>query len=88
MNNWYFRLKSSDFHLKASLFKELLWQAIKHYVNNFYTSKTFKDVSNTLQNFEFIRAMVFEIAKGPPDPPPGKSCGYQMAWKRKGQQNS
>ena len=33
-------------------------------------SKTFKDVSNTLQNFTFIGATVFEIAVGSARPPP------------------
>ena len=39
-------------------------------MNNFNISKTFKGVSNTLQNFTFIRATIFEIAGGPADPPP------------------
>ena len=41
-----------------------------------------KDVSNTLQNFKFMEATVFEIALvGPADPPtPGKRFGYQKAW--------
>ena len=33
----------------------------KHYVNDFKISKTFKDVSNTLQSFTFMGATVFEI---------------------------
>ena len=36
----------------------------KHYVNNFNISKTFKGVSNTLPNFTFMGATVFEIAGG------------------------
>ena len=39
-------------------------------LNNFYISKTFKDVSNTLQNFKFIGPRVLEIAGGPADLPP------------------
>ena len=35
---------------------------IKHYVNNFNISKTFKGISNTLQNFTFMGATVPEIA--------------------------
>ena len=42
----------------------------KHYVNNFYISKTFKDVSNTPQNFKFMGAMAFEIAGGSRTPFP------------------
>ena len=38
---------------------------IKHYVNNFNISETFKDVSNTLQNFTLMGATVFEIVGGP-----------------------
>ena len=44
-------------------------QPSKHYVNDFNISKTLKDVSDTLQNFKFIGAMVFEIAGGLADPP-------------------
>ena len=51
-------------------FEELLWQPSKHYVKNFNIFKTFKDVSNTLQNFNFMWATVFEMAGGPIDPPP------------------
>ena len=48
-NYWYFRLKSSDFPPKHLSFEKLL-------------SKTFKGVFNTLQNFMFMGATVFEIA--------------------------
>ena len=64
MNYWYFRLKSSDFPPKHLSFERLLWLPSKHYVNNFNISKTFKGVSNALQNFRFIGATVFEIAGG------------------------
>ena len=43
--------------------------------------------AETLQNFTFMGAMVFEIAGGRMARPPsvlGKRCGYQKAWKRKG----
>ena len=36
------------------------------YVSNFNVSTTFKDVSNTLQNFTFMGTTVFEIAGSPP----------------------
>ena len=44
----------------------------KHYVNNFNISETFKDVSNTLQNFTFMETRVLAIAGGGGslDPPP------------------
>ena len=46
-------------------------------MNNFYISKTFKDVCNTLQNFNLMGAMVLEIAGGSGRSPPfGKRCGY------------
>ena len=47
---------------------KLLWLPSKHYVNNFNISEAFKDVSNTLQNFTFMGAAVFEMAGGPADP--------------------
>ena len=34
-----------------------------------------KDVSNTLQNFKFMKAMVFEIVGDPAEPPLGKGVG-------------
>ena len=37
---------------------------INHYLGNFNISRTFKDVSNNLQNFPFMETMVFEIAGG------------------------
>ena len=56
------------FSIKHLYFEELLWFPSKHYVNNSNISKTLKDVSNTLQNFKFMGATVFEIAGGPADP--------------------
>ena len=35
--------------------------ATKH-VNNFNSSRTFKDISNTHKNFKFMETMIFEIA--------------------------
>ena len=44
------------------VFEELFWQPVNNYVRNFNISGTFKDVSNTIQNFMFIGTTVFEIA--------------------------
>ena len=54
---------------KQFSFEELLWEPSKDHVNNSYISKTLKDVSNILQNFKFMRTMVFEIAGGLVDLP-------------------
>ena len=40
-------------------------QVITMYVSNFNISETFKDVSNTLQNFTLIGTTDFEIAPHP-----------------------
>ena len=70
--------------IKHIVFEELLWQPVNHYVSNFYISMTFKDVSNTLQNFTFMGTTVFEmVGGGPPEPPPPLSerCGCQRLGK-------
>ena len=54
--------------MKHLSFEELPWEPSKHYANNFNISKMLKDVSNTLQNFKFMGATVFEIAWGLSDP--------------------
>ena len=43
---------------------------VHHYVSNFKISRTFKDVSNTLQNFTFMETTAFEIARGVRPYPP------------------
>ena len=81
LNYWYFRLKSSNFAPKHVSFEELL---SKHYVNNFNISKTFEGFSNSLQNFTFMRATVFEIAVGcwsTPPPPLVKDVGTKRLGK-------
>ena len=68
LNYWYFRLKYGDFpNIKHLPFEELLWKPGKHYINKLNISETLNHVSNTLQNFKFMGATVFEIVVGPAD---------------------
>ena len=52
--------------MKHIVFQELLWQPVNHYARNFNISRTFKDVSNSIQNFRFMETAVFEIVGGRP----------------------
>ena len=50
--------------IKLQYLKNCDEQPLSHYVRNFNISKMFKDASNTIQNFMFMAATVFEIAGG------------------------
>ena len=75
MNIGIFGLKSSNLLIKHIVFEDLPWQPVNHYVRNVNISRTFKDVSNSIQNFMFMGTTVSDVAGGPPYLPPRLAKG-------------
>ena len=88
LNLGIFGLKSGNFPDKTHIFEKFLWYSFNHYASNFNISRTFKEVSNILQNFTFMGTTVFEIAGGLADPPPSPYVnGVSTKRLRKGRVN-